>query len=651
MPLAVLKIPDYDQDRIGILFHFLGFWVLFMCGIVGIASCREISAREWLVEGCNLLAHRGPDGSGKYWSSDGRVGFGHRRLAIIDLSQDASQPMLSDDGHIAITYNGEVYNFQEIRAELTNLGYKFRSTSDTEVILQGYRHWGTEVIRRLQGMFAFAIYDQQKNWLFCARDRAGEKPFFYHFAEGTFRFASELKALLADRTLPRRVDPTSLDYYLAFGYVPGERCMLQGFSKLPPAHALTFNLSTGKLSVQSYWELPDYCPAPEFLHDDTENLSRELERILESAVKRQLVADVPVGLLLSGGVDSSLITALASRSVSRLKTFTVGFSNHPDFDETSHASLIAQAFGTDHTVLHADTASPELLPVLARQYDEPVADSSMIPTYLVTQQISRECKVALGGDGGDELFGGYNSASQIAKYQQLLSRWSLSVRRPIAGLARQVIPQRNPWHWSLTVLGMDTFRELIPLVPKLNPRDRKYLLGSIKPWKTPAEAIRAAKTPNEVDAVQRMTRFDFLNYMPEDIMVKVDRASMLNSLEVRAPFLDVPLIEFAFRQIPSSQKATPANRKIILKQLTRRLLPKGFDNVRKIGFRIPLRNLICAGSWRSFFESVLLDRQSLFSQKAVQSLFKQHCQGADYADSLFAICMFELWRREYQVAV
>jgi asparagine synthase (glutamine-hydrolysing) len=618
-----------------------------MCGIVGIASSRPIESRDWLVTGRDQIIHRGPDGAGMYWSDDHRVGLAHRRLAIIDLSEEGAQPMRSRDGSVVITYNGEVYNFQALRAELLSLGHSFRSTSDTEVILQAYQQWGSDCIQRFQGMFAFAIHDRTRNRILCARDRAGEKPFFYHHANGTIRFGSELKALLVDPTLPRRIEPAALDYYLAFGYVPGEQCLLQGFRKLPPAHALEFDLASGALKTYRYWNLPDYVEPAGPMNEG--ELLEELERLMETAVRRQLIADVPVGLLLSGGVDSSLITALAARSGTRLKTFTVGFPETPEYDETAHAALIAKAFDTDHTVMQADVVTVDLMGQLAKQFDEPIVDSSMIPTFLVTQQISRQCKVALGGDGGDELFGGYRSASQIAKYHQQLSAWPLMLRKPIAKLAGSILPYNFPRRWSLLILGMDTAHDLIPIQPKLDAHYRRQLMGSSLSWPTPSESFRASRIPQCRDPVQRMTRFDFLNYMPEDILVKVDRSSMLNSLEVRAPFLDVPVIEFAYRHLPSSLKATPVDRKIMLKRLAARILPKDFDRQRKKGFGIPIGKMICQGPWRTKFEEVLFDSRSLFSQDSVRNMFQRHLRGFDYADNLFALCLLELWRREYRV--
>jgi len=322
-----------------------------VCAIAGIASKSPIVHRDWLAAGRDAMTHRGPDDAGQWWSEDGRVGLAHRRLSIIDLSSAGHQPMNDASGVLTIVFNGEIYNFTELREELAAKGHAFRSHSDTEVILAAYREWSMDCLSRLNGMFAFALYDEQRQIIFLARDRAGEKPLFYLHANGTLRFASELKGLMADATLPRRVDPDALDCYLAMGYVPGERCILQGFNKLPPANALSFDLRTGSSRTWRYWQLPDLDPAAGQKQVDETALLDELESLLEDAVRRQLVADVPVGVLLSGGVDSSLVAAMAVRASTKVKTFTIRFPGHDMFDETEHARLIAQHFDTDHVEL------------------------------------------------------------------------------------------------------------------------------------------------------------------------------------------------------------------------------------------------------------------------------------------------------------
>jgi asparagine synthase (glutamine-hydrolysing) len=556
--------------------------------------------------------------------------------------------MQTPDGQFCITFNGEIYNYTELKRELESCGHAFRSSSDTEVILAAYRQWGKDCLSRLHGMFAFAIYDKRAATVFLARDRAGEKPLFYRYAGGELRFASELKALLADPELPRRVNRVALDCYLAAGYIPGEHCILEGMQKLPAAHALLFNTETGALRIWRYWSLPDFNPGTSLQSED--ELVDRLESLLAESVRRQLIGDAPVGLLLSGGVDSSLITALAARGGNRPKTFTVGFGEFPRFDETRHAGLIAEHFGTEHTVLEAGEVKPGLLPKLARQYDEPMADPSMIPTYLVSEQISQRCKVALGGDGGDELFGGYYAASRVAALQQKYGGIPSMARGAAASLAVSW-PAGSKGREFLAQFGADMASDVPPFTPYFDKAGRKRLLPQHADWPLAAEEIRQARVPPAPDPVQRVTRFDFANYMVEDILVKVDRASMLNSLEVRSPFLDVPVIEFAFSSVPSHLKATPKDRKIILKRLAARLLPSSFDIKRKQGFGAPLESWLRTGPWRRLFEDVLFDPGAAFSKPEIEKLFRGLEAGRCVKNQLFGLALFELWRRQYAVAL
>ena len=332
-----------------------------MCGIVGNASQTLVTDRVWLTAGRDAMTHRGPDDFGEWWSADGCVGLGQRRLSIIDLSPAGHQPMLDARGELCVVFNGEIYNYADLRRELRAKGHAFRSQSDTEVIMAAYREWGTDCLSHLNGMFAFALYDGRPRALFMARDRAGEKPLFYALTHGTLRFASELKALLADPAFPRRIDPEALDCYLAMGFVPGERCILQDVHKLPPAHALLFNLDDGSLRRWRYWQLPELDVVAASGRVDEAALLEELEALLADAVRRQLVADVPVGILLSGGVDSSLITAMAVRATPEVKAFTICFPGYEQYDETEHARLIARHFGVEHIRLEAPEATVELV--------------------------------------------------------------------------------------------------------------------------------------------------------------------------------------------------------------------------------------------------------------------------------------------------
>jgi asparagine synthase (glutamine-hydrolysing) len=623
-----------------------------MCGIVGVASSWPVKDRDWLAQGRDALRHRGPDDAGEWWSADGRVGLGHRRLAILDLSPAGHQPMLDERGELVVVYNGEIYNFRELRTKLEGRGHCFRSQSDTEVLLAAYREWGVTCLERLNGMFAFALYDQRNRQLFLARDRAGEKPLFYWLGPGEFRFASELKGLLADPTLPRRLDSEALDCYLAFGFVPGDRCILRGMRKLPPAHALVFDLETGTAQVWRYWDLPPVAE-PHGRTVDEVALVDELECLLADAVRRQLVADVPVGILLSGGMDSSLVTSMAVRRNARVKTFTVRFPGYGPYDETEHARLVARHFGTEHVELDAAEATPDLLPRLARQFDEPVVDSSMIPTSLLCQVVRQHCTVALGGDGGDELFGGYAHYPRLVRFRQYAGWIPLSLRRAVAAGATAVLPVGLKGRNWLQAFGED-FVHGVPLIASyFDRRTRARLLdGAAGRWPHIAEEVRQEAVRPEGDLIERATRADFRLYLAEDILVKVDRASMLHSLEVRAPFLDYGIVEFAFGKVPSRLKAGTHGRKILLRRLAARVLPAGFDTERKQGFSIPLGSWLRSGPWLQFFREVLLDaNEGLFDRRCLEHMLDGQARGRSNSERLFALVIFELWRREYGVSV
>lgn len=618
-----------------------------MCGIVGIASNTPQTQRAWLVIGRDSMTHRGPDDVGEWWSDDGRVGLAQRRLSIIDLSPAGHQPMHDASGALSIVFNGEIYNFVDLRDELIAKGHGFRSYSDTEVILAAYREWGTDCLSRFNGMFAFALYDARQQKVFIARDRAGEKPLFYHQVSGVLRFASELKALLADTTLDRRIDSESLDCYLAMGYVPGARCMLKGFNKLPPAHALLFDTKTGQSKLWRYWQLPDL--AVDKGSVDEAELLKELESLLEDSVRHQMIADVPVGVLLSGGVDSSLITAMAVRMSSQVQTFTIGFPGLGKLDETEHARLIARHFGTRHTELMAEEATADLLPRLARQFDEPMVDSSIIPTFLVSQLVRQYCTVALGGDGGDELFGGYGHYSRLLWLEKMFGSIPISLRTLISGTSEYLFPVGFKGRNWLKGLGVDLKNGLPLIASYFDAATRQRLMSVYPDWRLVAEGIVKGLVPVNPDLLQRATRMDFANYLAEDILVKVDRASMLNSLEVRAPFLDYRLIEFAFRKVPSHLKATVVDKKILLKRLTARLLPPEFDRLRKQGFSIPLVEWLKNGEFRELFHDVLRDSKCIFDSRVVDNLLRGQDRGCSNSERLFALVLFELWRREYSV--
>ena len=624
-----------------------------MCGIAGIAARTPFNDRDLLVTMRDAMAHRGPDDAGIWWSADGRVGLSQRRLAIIDLSPAGHQPMSDATGEIWITFNGEIYNYQELRQTLLERGHRFRTATDTEVILEAYRAWGTECLDHLDGMFAFALYDTRRQHLFLARDRAGEKPVYYRHTDRALAFASELKALMADPTLHREMEPSAIDHFLAYGYIPGDLCILRGLKKLPAAHALVYRLDTGETKIWPYWRLPE--PATDGIRSD-EELAEELESLLRQSVRRRLIADVPIGILLSGGIDSSLVTALAAQvSDTPVRTFTIAFPGQGRFNEAEYARIVAERFGTQHTELPAEADTLNLLPALARQYDEPIADPSVIPTYLVSRLIRRHATVAIGGDGGDELFGGYWHYSWL----QRAARWREAIPRWIRGMTSRVAADLAPVGMrgrTYAIGAAGGAAEAIAHVDMYFDRTaRRRLLAPAlheSAARRPApETMKTALCRSGHSFVQQATRVDFSTYMVDDILAKVDRASMLTSLEVRAPWLDHKIIEFAFGRVPDRLRATKTESKVLPKRLGRKLLPPTLDLDRKQGFSIPIDRWL-RGDMGRFVGEVLADADPrLFSRPQIARLQANQRRGLANGKRLFALTMFELWRREYRVAV
>jgi asparagine synthase (glutamine-hydrolysing) len=623
-----------------------------MCGIVGIAGRRGLASRDGLITMRDTMSHRGPDNAGVWWSDDGHVGLAHRRLSIIDLSPAGRQPMADASGDLWITYNGEIYNYRELRSDLERMGHRFQTSSDTEVLLTAYRNWGLECLERLNGMFAFGLYDARARKLILARDRAGEKPLFYRTSDDRIVFASELKALMADPSLVRIVDPTALQHYLAYGYVAGEACILAGVRKLPAAHVATYDLDTGALTLAEYWRLPE--PGSTSA-DSPDVLDAALEVALRESVRQRLVADVPVGILLSGGIDSSLVTAIAAQVSGRVKTFTISFAGHDAYDEAEYARRVAKHFGTDHTELVAEASTVELLPELARQYDEPLGDSSMVPTYLVSRLVRRHATVALGGDGGDELFGGYLHYSWLQRQNKLRRAVPHALRVRMGDAAARLLPAGFRGRNYILGLGRDLPGSIAQFNSYFDGALQRRLLAPLVTAGVlngpPPEMCKTNLCRPGQSVLQAATTIDFSTYLVDDILVKIDRASMLASLEVRAPWLDHRLIEFAFSRVPDELRATMRERKILPRRLAARLLPDGLDLGRKQGFSLPLSSWL-QGQWGRYVERVLADADPrIFDPATVRELIDGQQRGYSNAHRLFALVMFELWRREYRVSV
>jgi asparagine synthase (glutamine-hydrolysing) len=639
-----------------------------MCGICGAVwtDPNRAPAAESLQAMMDRLVHRGPDDAGAYRDDHAALGF--RRLSIIDLA-GGHQPLSNEDGTVWTVFNGEIYNYPALRRRLEAKGHTLRSAGDTEVLVHLYEDEGPRMLRLLRGMFALAIWDAPRRTLLLARDRMGQKPLVYRHDGGRLVFASELKALMAlpDADLPRRVDPMALDQYLSYGYVPHPRTILAGVSKLPPAHYAVWH--DGALAVERYWH-PDW----NLEHDrPVEEDVEELRATLGEAVREQMVADVPLGAFLSGGIDSTIVVGLMQRASGRpVKTFAIGFPE-PGYDETRYAELAAQHLGTEHQTFLVEPKAWETLPALAWQFDEPFADSSALPTWYVARETRRAVTVALTGDAGDELFGGYDRYRALA-LTELLHRLPDGPRRVLGGTMVRVLPR--------SARSKTRLRKLQRLVENINePAEARYLgwmttfdevarlsLYSDAQLDVLATAASALEDPSGADPAallgtafaaaarrDRVTRAlvaDLLTYLPGDLLVKVDLASMAHSLECRGPFLDHRVVELA-AAMPLDRKLRlrSGRSKVVLKQAFADLLPPPIRTRPKMGFGVPIsrwfRDELKDELQQVLLDPVCLDR-GLFRPETVRHLVDEHVAGRrEHSFRLWALLMLELWFRRH----
>jgi asparagine synthase (glutamine-hydrolysing) len=633
-----------------------------MCGIAGILDLRGRRAERSILERiCARLVHRGPDEEG--YHADGPAALGQRRLSIIDLS-GGRQPMANEDGSVWVTFNGEIYNFRELRPELERLGHRFTTWSDTEVILHAYEEYGEACVLRLRGMFAFGLWDGNRRRLFLARDRVGKKPLFYAEAGGQFVFASELQALLQHPEVSRDLDLAAIDEYLTYGYIPAPRTAFRGVFKLPPAHALTLRLAEDGAGVngrtlERYWSL-EYQPK---LDLDEGEAAEALLEVLTEAVRLRMIADVPLGALLSGGVDSGVVVALMSRLSPRpVKTFSVGFDDK-DYDELPHARLVAQRYGTDHHEMVVRPDALEAIPTLVRHYGEPYADSSAIPSYFVAQLTRQHVTVALNGDGGDESFAGYERYRALGlaeRYHKIPLALRRGVLEPLAALVPDSLPRKSRMGRGkrfLQAASQPATQRYLRWVTFFTPAQKRELytpefrsgLGGYegKAWLLDEfEALRQAGL-HGLDAVLAL---DVRSYLPYDLLVKMDIAAMAHSLEARSPFLDHKVMEFCAR-LPDRFKIRGSMQKYLLKKVAKGLLPGAILSRRKMGFGVPVGRWM-RGELRPLLEGVLLSpdvaRRGLFRPDAVRDLVRAHVAGAkDNTFRLWALFWLELWLREF----
>ena len=646
-----------------------------MCGINGYYS-SNLSRFDKVIHQMNTaLSHRGPDSNGSWLDENSGIVLGHQRLSILDLSKGGYQPMKSESGRFILTFNGEIYNHLIIRKQLqeVNSNIKWQGSSDTETLLEAIDFWGIEkTLKKIEGMFAFGLWDQKKRSLTIARDRIGEKPLYYGWqgkgSRKVFLFSSELKALKAHPDFDGLIDRDAIALYLRHNYIPAPHSIYKNINKLLPGHYLELNEIDFKkylLPVSKiYWSLTKNVinGNNNQLLDSEHQIKKDLETNLISSVKKQMISDVPLGAFLSGGIDSSLVVAMMqSLSKNSVKTFTIGFSEK-DFSEAEYAKKISKHIGTDHTELYVDTKKAmEVIPKLTAIYDEPFSDSSQIPTYLVSKLAKQHVKVALSGDGGDELFCGYNRYTMSKKFWSVLKFFPENLRKILIYGIHSISPQ----NWS-------KIAKFLPVINKYNNFGDKAYKGAgvltsrnieelyfklCSHWQNPSDVVRNSIEPGTfltefkpdlrgLDSQQMMMALDSLTYLPDDILVKVDRAAMATSLETRMPFLDHKLIEYAWK-IPQSFKLRGNDGKWIIKKILDKYVPKNLTERPKMGFGVPIE-LWLRGPLKDWAENLLnenrLKEDGYFNPNIIRNTWAEHISGKrNWSYHLWDILMFQSW--------
>lgn len=629
-----------------------------MCGISGFIDFKRTTSQTVLEKMNRIMAHRGPDGEGyaMFETDEATVGLGHRRLSIIDLSEGGKQPKVF--GNLHLTFNGEIYNYAEIKTELETLGHIFDSHSDSEVILHAYAEWGTAALQKFIGMFAFVIYDEATQKLFACRDRAGVKPFFYYFKDGLFLFGSELKALMQHPQFVKTINQDAVAAFLQYGYVPTPHCIFNDAHKLNPGHYLSFDIKKkGAPETVQYWNVYDSYNKPE-LDISLPDAIIETEKLLTNAFQYRMVSDVPVGVFLSGGYDSGCVTAiLQANNTEKIKTFTIGV---PDvgLNEAPFAKEIARHLGTDHTEYYCTQKEAlEIVPELPFYYDEPFADSSAIPTTLVSRIAREKVTVALSADAGDEIFAGYNRYDLMEKYGNKLKKIPGFARNAVAAVM-DVVPAskipvlnkkylfasryekmknllQNPSHSNI----------LMSMTSQMNEKELATLINQ------PISKLKSGIDSNELkdefySNLKYMMAIDYKTYLLDDILQKVDRAGMSVSLEGREPFLDHRIIEWA-AQLPMDYKYNKGEKKYIIKQIVHKYIPQAMMDRPKMGFGIPIANWLSSDLKQfvdQYFDEAYIRKQNIFNNEEIQRIRNSFYLGKiERAEKIWYLLMFQMW--------
>ncbi|MBS1620050.1 MAG: asparagine synthase (glutamine-hydrolyzing) [Bacteroidetes bacterium] len=632
-----------------------------MCGISGFVDFTNKSSQAILKRMTETLQHRGPDGQGEYFETHVgcQLGLGHRRLSIIDLSDAANQPMHYDGLHMV--FNGEIYNYNEIREDLIKLGHEFKTHSDSEVILHAWRQWKEKAVDQWQGMFAIVLFDEKSNELICIRDRAGVKPFYYYFKNGQFIFGSELKALMQHPAFGKGINTDAVASFLQYGYVSAPHCIFNDTHKLPAGHLLSLDFKTQQIFLSQYWDVYDYYNKPKLKIELPEAIE-ETERILQESFQYRMVADVPVGVFLSGGYDSSCVTSLLQKnSTEKIRTFTIGTTDDK-LNEAPFAKEIAARLGTDHTEYYCSHKEAlDIIPDLPYYYDEPFADSSAIPTILVSRLARKKVTVALSADAGDEVFAGYNRYDYISRYAKKLQAIPKPFRKLAAATMGKVPSKRIPilskrpnfhsrYDKLKNLLNNPSTAELLKnLNLVFSEKDISRLMAA------PVQELDTLHTSNELkkefyDPLSFMMAIDYQTYMADDILQKVDRAAMSISLEGREPFLDQHIIQWA-AQLPSEFKYHKGQKKYILKQIVHKYLPKEMMERPKMGFAIPVESWLINELKELVMENLgksALRLHNLFKEEEVEKIVGDFFNGhREKYLKVWYLLMFQLWYKKW----
>lgn len=658
-----------------------------MCGVAGIIRLDGGEVEKWRLESMNkAMVHRGPDGEG-YWSQ-GSVGLAHLRLAIIDLAT-GDQPMFNEDGSVVVIFNGEIYNFLDLRPTLQSLGHTFRTNSDTEVLVHAYEEWGSDMLARLNGMFAFAIYDSRKRKLLLARDRLGVKPLYYYKNKDLLVFASEMGGLIASGLIPREIDMEALELYLHYQHVPCPHSIYRNVKKLSPAEFAELKVPTGQLKVESYWDI-----ATDVESDRSKGLEEwmeELEALMHDAVRIRLISDVPFGAFLSGGIDSGLTVAMMASKLSEpVRTFSIGLAGGED--ELPYARTVAEKYCTQHEEFRVTPEGLTLIPRLCPHFGEPFADSSAIPTYYVSKMATSRVKMVLTGDGGDEMFAGYRHYSAIAQraafeitlpyvlnyvveslsrrkqppssqkssFPEPVPRWRILARQALGSVLGTVLRTAVLARNSLALTGRYIYYKTLPwygrhdmAMSHFSLAERRALLGNGVPLSDRAYVVKRYPFPAADSVVSASQYCDVKFFLSNDILVKVDRMSMANSLEVRSPLLDYRIAELAFSMPTTIKLPEPlldgSKGKFILKELASKHLGREYVYRPKEGFGIPVSRWLREDKADYMKDTLLSPSSSVYSylnRDIIQSIVRSHLDGTgDYSTKLWNLLMFDGWLR------